>query len=467
MISISAAEIAEITGGQLFGSKEIVVSQPPAFDSRMVTPGSLFLALKGEAVDGHDFASDAISKGAVLVLASRKLDVPCVVVKDVVLAIGALARYVRSKLPSLIVIGITGSQGKTTTKDLLSAVLRLDGETVATEASFNNELGLPITLLRCVTSTKYCVLEMGARHQGNIASLCEISQPNIGVVLCVGSAHVGEFGSREKIALAKAELVQNLPKDGVAILGTYDEFTPHMTKSLPVKTITFGEGHDADVRAADIDLREGRAHFDLVTNEGRSSVALRLVGAQQIPNALAAAAVGTVLKISADVIAVGLSTAEIASKWRMEIHEEDNLLLINDTYNANPESMRSALKTLALFAQERGGQSWAFLGKMHELGEVSTAEHANVGTEAENLGIDHLVLVGAPEFGVEIRSASSTSVHNVDSKEEAMELGVHFSRGDVILVKASRAEKLEVLALELLKRWREKNENEEKSGGEE
>ncbi|MCX6430634.1 MAG: UDP-N-acetylmuramoyl-tripeptide--D-alanyl-D-alanine ligase [Actinobacteria bacterium] len=467
MISISAAEIAEITGGQLFGSREIIVCQPPSFDSRTVVPGSLFLALKGEFADGHNFASDAIANGAVLVLASRRLDVPCIVVDDVVAATGTLAKYVRSQLPSLIVIGITGSQGKTTTKDLLSAILRLDGETIATEASFNNELGLPITLMRCLTSTKYCVLEMGARHQGDIAALCDIAQPNIGVVLCVGNAHVGEFGSREKIALAKAELVLNLAKDGVAILGTYDEFTPHMTKSLPIKTITFGEGHDVDIRATDIDVREGRAHFDLVTREGRSSVALRLVGAHQVPNALAAAAVCTVLKISTDVIAVGLSTAEITSKWRMEIHEEANLLLINDSYNANPESMLSALKTLALFAQERGGQSWAFLGRMHELGESSTAKHASVGKEAEDLGIDHLVLIDAPEFGLEIATGSPTSVHKLDSKDQAMNLAAHFSHGDVILVKASRAEKLEVVALELLNRWREKNEKEEKAGGEE
>jgi UDP-N-acetylmuramoyl-tripeptide--D-alanyl-D-alanine ligase len=453
MISMTSGEIALITQGRLFGSPEIVVSQPPSFDSRTRMTGSLFLALKGERVDGHDFASEAIANGAVLVLASRKLDEPCIVVDDVIAAIADLARHVRSRLPNLLVVGITGSQGKTTSKELLASILRLDGETVATEASFNNELGLPITLLRCSESTKYCVLEMGARHQGDITALCEIARPNIGVVLAVGRAHVGEFGSREAIASAKAELVQNLSKDGVAVLGMYDEFTPHMTRSPLIKTITFGENHEADVRATDVDIREGRAQFDLVTPEGRSSVALRLIGAHQVANALAAAAVCTQLKLPIDVIAVGLSTAEISNKWRMELHEVRDLLLINDSYNANPDSVLSALKTLALFAQERGGQAWAFLGKMHELGDFSDKYHSEVGMAAESLGIDHLILIGAPEYGATIDHASATNVLNLQTRDEALALWEHFSPGDVVLIKASRAEKLDLLALELLKNW--------------
>jgi UDP-N-acetylmuramoyl-tripeptide--D-alanyl-D-alanine ligase len=458
MIPLSALEIARITGGQLFGDGEIVVTQSPSFDSRELLSGAMFLALIGENSDGHDFAGSAISNGAVLVLCTRRVDAPCVVVSDVIAALGKLAGFVRSQLESLLVIGITGSQGKTTTKDLLSAILRLDGETVATEASFNNELGLPITLLKCVETTKYCVLEMGARHKGDIADLCKIAHPNIGVVLTVGTAHLGEFGSQEAIAEAKAELVQNLPKDGIEILGTYDDFTPRMASGIDVRTVTFGEGHDADVRATDIDVREGRAQFDLVTSAGRSSVALRLVGAHQVSNALAAAAVCTELKIPIDIIAVGLSTAEISSKWRMEIHESQNLLLINDAYNANPDSMRGALKTLALFAQERGGQSWAFLGRMHELGPTSANAHSDIGGEAENLEIDHVVLIDAPEYRLGINETSATSVHMVQTQDQALSLWEYFSPGDVILVKASRAEHLEVLARELLQKWESKVE---------
>ncbi len=454
MMHLTSGVIAEITGGELFGSREIDVVLPPSFDSRSIASGSLFLALKGETVDGHDFTGAAFENGAALVLASRRLDYPCVVVQDVLDALGAIAKYVRSTLPDLMVIGITGSQGKTTTKDLLASILRLTGETVATEKSFNNDLGLPITLLRCTPSTKYCVLEMGARHGGDIAQLCAIARPNIGVVLVVGQAHLGEFGSREAISVAKSELVRNLTEGGVAILGTYDEFTPYMTQSTSVPTITFGEGRDADVRATDVDIREGRAQFDLVTKDGRSSVALRLIGAHQVANALAAAAVCTELNVPIDLIAVGLSTAEISSKWRMEIHEERNLLLINDAYNANPDSMAGALKTLALFAQERGGQSWAFLGKMHELGPSSNKQHASAGKVAEELGIDHLVIIKSPEYADEISASSAMSVHKVHDKEQAVALWEHFSPGDVVLVKASRAEKLEVLALELLTNWK-------------
>jgi UDP-N-acetylmuramoyl-tripeptide--D-alanyl-D-alanine ligase len=440
--------------GSLRAPSELLITEAPTFDSRNVLPGSIFLALKGEHHDGHDFAQAAIESGAALVLCDRPLDIPCIVVSDVIAALGALAQFVRSQLSDLIVIGITGSQGKTTTKDLLYSILRLKGETVATEASFNNELGLPLTLLKCTALTQYCILEMGARHLGDITALCGIAKPDIGVVLKVGSAHLGEFGTRENIALSKAELVKNLRHGGVAVLGLYDEFTPKMTQGLSIRSVTFGQTHDADVRATDVDIREGRAQFDLVTPEGRSSVALRLVGAHQISNALAAAAVCTELQIPIDVIAVGLSTAEIASKWRMEIHELNNLVLINDAYNANPDSMTGALSTLALMAQERGGQSWAFLGKMHELGPTSQADHADIGKFAESLGIDHLVLISAPEYGADISLGSATSVHTFASQEEAITLWEHFSPGDVVLVKASRAEKLEQLALELMRRWR-------------
>ncbi len=453
MIEITAGDMAKIVGGTLLAPADLMISQPPFIDSRKISPGSFFAALKGEHVDGHDFAEEAIANGAVLVLSARPLSTPCIVVDDVVVALGTLAKFLRSQLPELVVIGVTGSQGKTTTKDLLAAILKLDGETVANQASFNNDLGLPLTLLNCTSSTKYCILEMGARHQGDIASLCRIAKPDIGVVLKVGSAHIGEFGSSEKIASAKAELVHNLNDGGVAILGMYDEFTPNMALGTRIRTLTFGESHNADIRATDIDIREGRAQFDLVTTQGRAAVALRVVGGHQIANALAAAAVCTELQIPIDVIAVGLSTADISSKWRMEIHELKNLLIINDTYNANPDSMRGALRTLALFAQERGGQSWAFLGTMHELGDISSHEHKSIGKFAVELGIDHLVTIDAPEYAGAISNASGTSIHQFSDQISAASLGQYFMAGDVVLVKASRAEKLEELAKKLIDSW--------------
>ena len=453
MIALTAEEISEIVHGELHAPAHIVVTKEPVFDSREAQPGCIFLALKGDFQDGHDYALAAVELGAVLVLASQQVSAPCIVVPNVLEALGKLAHYVRSHLKDLKVIGITGSQGKTTTKDLLAWILRMRAETVATYASFNNELGAPLTLLRCKETTQYCILEMGARHTGDIKSLCQIAEPNIGVVLKVGSAHLGEFGSLQAVAETKAELVNNLTDDGIAILGRYDEFTPKMADGLNIKVLTFGQTHEAHIRAADIDIREGRAHFDLVTPQGRQPVGLRLIGAHQIPNALAAAAVCTALNIPLDVIAGGLSTAELQSKWRMELHEISNILFINDAYNANPDSTSAALRTLSLFAQERGGQSWAFLGRMHELGESFVDEHARVGLLAHSLGLDNLVCIGAPEYARDLPKDGAMDLHFCSSKEEALGISHYFSAGDVVLVKASRTERLEELFQSMTANW--------------
>ncbi|MEK6649111.1 MAG: UDP-N-acetylmuramoyl-tripeptide--D-alanyl-D-alanine ligase [Actinomycetota bacterium] len=456
MIKLTAGQIADIVHGELNAPPDLLVTQAPVFDSRDVLSGCIFLALKGEHRDGHDFAQAALAQGAALVISTRLIAGPCIVVDDVLIALGLLARHIRRALPNLIVIGITGSQGKTTTKDLLAWILGMQGETIAAHSSFNNELGMPLTLMRCTQSTRYCILEMGASHPGEITTLCSIATPDIGVVLKVGSAHLGEFGSREAIASTKAELIQALGENGIAILGLYDNFTPTMADGRRLSVLTFGQTHQAQIRATDIDIREGRAHFDLVTPDGRAAVGMRLIGAHQIPNALAAAAVATALHIPLDVIASGLSTAEIASKWRMELHELNNLLVINDAYNANPESTVAALRTLSLFAQERGGQSWAFLGKMRELGESASQEHALIGTLAEEMGIDHLVCVDAPEYGLNILAKSDMRVHYCRTQSEARELVDHFTFGDVVLIKASRAEKMEELAQEIVRIWNQR-----------
>jgi UDP-N-acetylmuramoyl-tripeptide--D-alanyl-D-alanine ligase len=359
---------------------------------------------------------------------------------------------VRKRLTNLTVIGITGSQGKTSTKDLLSHMLSVAGPTVSPAGSFNNDLGLPITLLECDEKTKFCILEMGARHKGDIARLCSIAQPNIGVVLTVGTAHLGEFGSVEAIAETKSELIQTLMPEGIAVLGSYDKYTPAMASLHSGRIINFGNG--CEVRATDIEIREGRPHFDLVTPAGRDAVGMRIVGEHHIANALAVAAVGTALNLPIELIASSLSTAENSSKWRMEIHDLFGLLLINDSYNANPESMAAALRSLALFAQERGGQSWAFLGKMHELGESGPSHHAAIGTLAQEIGIDHLVAIAAPEYGV---SQGQMNTHHYASIDECLSMTDHFSAGDVVLVKASRAEGFEVLAQKLESLWLDKS----------
>ncbi len=454
MITLTAGEIALLVGGELFCDRDLLVSKAPVFDSRQATPGCFFLALKGENADGHDFAADAYRSGAMFSLTSQRIDGPCIVVADVLEALSILAAFVRKRLDKLIVIGITGSQGKTSTKDLLTHMLGAVGPTVAPAGSFNNDLGLPITLLQCDDRTRFCILEMGARHMGDIARLCEIAKPNIGVVLTVGTAHIGEFGSREIIAQTKGELIASLDKDGIAILGTYDEFTPKMASLHQGEVIFFGEKGDSQVRAADIEMREGRSHFDLVTPAGRDAVGMRAVGAHQVSNALAVAAVGTALSLPLELIASSLSTAEISSKWRMELHECADLLIINDAYNANPESMSAAMRSLVLFAQERGGSSWAFVGKMNELGQTQAPQSAAIAALAVELGIDHLVEINAPEYG---EPGGAMVVHQRTTIESALDLVDYFAPGDVVLVKASRSQGFEVLAESLERAWKEKS----------
>jgi len=444
MIELTVAEIAEIVGGKSFGDAGALVTAEPCFDSRNAIKGGIFLALEGQQVDGHEYVEEALAKGCVTAITKRQIGSNCIVVTDVLEAISKLGAEVRRRLPQMKVIGITGSQGKTTTKDIARHVLSLVGETIAPLQSFNNDLGVPLTLLRANHETRFCVLEMGARHAGDIARLVQMAKPDIGVVLVVGTAHIGEFGSREAIAKTKSEIVSNLTEDAIAILGTYDEYTPKMANQTPASVMYFGEKSSCEVRSTDIDIREGRAHFDLVSKAGREPVALRLVGRHQVPNALAAAAIATALKIPIDKIASGLSTAEIASKWRMEISEIGSILLINDSYNANPESMRAALETLRYFAQERGGRAWAFIGKMHELGDNSHADHQNISAFAEQMGIDHVVAIKTPEYGN--ASGAQLLVQHVQSFDEALAISKEITPGDVILVKGSRAEGLEKLS---------------------
>jgi UDP-N-acetylmuramoyl-tripeptide--D-alanyl-D-alanine ligase len=447
MNSMMASEIAQIIGGTLSGD-DVEVTAAPTLKSAEVDQGGIFLALQGEKVDGHDFVDDAFSHGAVLAITTRAVAQRHILVADVTAALTLLARFARSELKDLTVIGITGSQGKTTTKDLLRHMLSQHGETVAPNGNYNNELGVPLTLLACSSTTKYAVIEMGARHSGDIAHLASIAQPDIAVVLRVGMAHVGEFGSIEAIAKTKSELISSLSESGIAILGQYDPYTKAMKSLHTGRTISFGADHSADIRATEIEMREGRPHFDLVTPAGRAAVGLRIVGEHQISNALACAAVGTALGLSIDSIATALSTALIESKWRMEIHEFSEVLLINDSYNASPDAVEAALRTLILFAQERGGRAWAFLGKMAELGESSAQAHQQVGTLAYQMGIDHLVCVDAPEYQPAQLSDGQTILHLCD-RSGARAIAEQIEPGDVILVKASRSENFEILAKEI------------------
>ena len=445
MIPLTISQISEVISGKIVGDGNKLITGAAFFDSREIVSNGIFLALKGEHVDGHDFAINALKGGAGVVICTQETGDTCIVVPDVVEAVTKLAAHVRQMIPEMKVVAITGSHGKTTTKDLSKHLLSMMGATVAPRSSFNNDLGVPITILECTTDTKFCILEMGARNLGDISKLERTFLPDIGVVLGVGSAHIGVFGSREIIATAKSEMVKNLESSKIAILGSYDDLTINMSNLTKAKVMTFGENSNNDVRATDVEIREGFAHFDLVTSFGRESVALRQAGRHQVANALAAAAIATALNLPIDKISAGLSTAESSSKWRMELHEVAGRLIINDSYNANPESMFAALDALRLFAQERGGRAWAFLGKMHELGDYSLAGHREVARKAIDLEIDHLVAVGTKDYQIE-SELGSTEILLVENIESAREIATGSEAGDVILVKGSRAEGLEKLA---------------------
>jgi UDP-N-acetylmuramoyl-tripeptide--D-alanyl-D-alanine ligase len=466
MIEMRLAEVAAVTGGRLHratGDERVTAVE---FDSRAVAPGGLFLALPGERVDGHDFAAAAVAAGAVGVLAARPVDVPAVIVPPaphdsiatgsylaaadrdgsgaaVLAALARLAAHNVAALPEMTVVGVTGSSGKTSTKDLLAAVLAPLGPTVAPPGSFNNELGLPWTALRAGPGTRHLVLELSARGRRHIAALCAVAPPRIGVVLNVGSAHLGEFGSAAAIAAAKGELVEALPAGaGVAVLNADDPRVAAMAARTRARVVPVGRAADAQVRAEDVTLDAGRARFRLVAPQGTANVALRVVGAHHVGNALAAAAVAFELGATADGVAAALAAAGPASRWRMEVTERpDGVTVVNDAYNANPESMRAALQALVAVS---GGtrRTWAVLGRMGELGDAAAAAHAEVAAAAVALGVHELVTIGAPEYG------AGRAVGDIDAALAL--LRAELERGDVVLVKASRAVGLDRLASALL-----------------
>jgi UDP-N-acetylmuramoyl-tripeptide--D-alanyl-D-alanine ligase len=457
VIALSLAEIAAVVGGQTYDIPDpaLQVTGPVVRDSREVESGSLFVAFVGERVDGHDYAKAVIEAGAAAVLASRPVGVPAIVVDDVQTALGALARHVVERLGATLV-ALTGSAGKTSTKDLIAQVLRSKAPTVFTPGSLNNEIGLPLTALSATEETKFLVLEMGARGIGHIRYLTELTPPRIGLVLNVGTAHIGEFGGREQIARAKGELVESLPEDGAAILNADDPLVRAMASRTKARVILFGESDEADVRAENVRLTEsGQPSFSLRTPSGCSDVTMRLYGEHHVSNALAAAAVAHELGMSADEIARALSEAGSLSRWRMEVTERpDGVTVVNDAYNANPESMRAALRALA--AMGKGRRTWAVLGQMAELGDEALAEHDAVGRLAVRLNVGKLVAVGGREASwlqlgaYNEGSWGEESVHVSDAQAAVDLLRSELRPGDVVLVKASRSVGLERVALALL-----------------
>jgi UDP-N-acetylmuramoyl-tripeptide--D-alanyl-D-alanine ligase len=459
MIPLTLAEVAAAVSGRLAAGADpaAVVTGSVVTDSRQCGPGDLFVAIAGDRHDGHDHADAAVAAGAVAVLAARETAAPSVVVEDTVAALGLLARDVVDRLPGLTVVAVTGSSGKTSTKDLLAQTLPRLGATVAPVGSFNNEIGLPTTALGVGTGTRFLVSEMGARGAGHIRYLCGITPPRIGVVLNVGSAHVGEFGGRDAIAAAKGELVEALPSadlDGVAVLNADDPLVLAMRERTTARVRTFGEAHDADVRAERVALDDqARASFVLVDASGSAPVSLRLHGRHHVSNALATAAVLLACGAGVDAVAEALSAADAASRWRMEVSTRaDGLTVVNDAYNANPESVLAALDAVA--AMGSGRRTWAVLGEMRELGDAAGAEHERMGRAAVERGIGHVVAVGPGAIGVATgaRAAGGGTVVEVAPDVDAAValLREQVTPGDVVLVKASRAAGLEQVAQALV-----------------
>jgi UDP-N-acetylmuramoyl-tripeptide--D-alanyl-D-alanine ligase len=448
VILLRLSEIARITGGQIHDATggsgaDPLVDGPVVTDSREASAGSLYVARIGEAMDGHQFVAGARDLGAVAALTSYPVaDLPCVVVADVQAAFVSLASALIERNAHVLVIAVTGSSGKTSTKDLLLSVLQRHGETVANVGSLNSEVGVPLTVCRITSTTAYLVLEMGARAIGHLDYLTRMAPPQIGVVLNVGTAHVGEFGSQEAIGVAKAELVQALPATGFAVLNADDPIVSAMAGQTRAHVIPVGESALAAVRAVDISLDpQGRASFTLLTDQGSAPVALGLCGEHHVGNALAVAAVALIVGMTLPDVATALGEARPLSRWRMEVHERaDGVTIVNDAYNANPESMRAALKTLAIMG--KGRRTWAVLGEMRELGPGSTTEHEDLGRLAVRLNVSRVVAVGGRtqpiHSGAQQKGARgqwSTWVQDIDAAYEL--LRQELRPGDVVLIKSS------------------------------
>ena len=440
----SAQWIAEAVSGRLVGN-DVPVTGPVVTDSREAQAGSLYVARRGESADGHAFVSGAVERGAVAVIVEHEA-VAQIVVEDSTEALGALARAHVTKLRSsgdLDVIAMTGSVGKTTTKDLLLQIMSEDGPTVAPKLSFNNEVGLPLTVLLADESTRHLVLEMGASGPGHITYLTDIVAPDVAIELCVGHAHVGGFGGFEGVAAAKAELIKGTRPGGPVILNTDDPNVEAMAPLATGRVIRFSaSGNErADVLARDVRLdRADRASFTLVTPEGEAPIDLKIVGRHHVANALAAAAGALTLGVSLQTVATVLSRARALSPHRMDVHElrvdGTDLTLIDDSYNANLDSMRAGIAALASIG--RDSQRIAVLGEMLELGEDSQSLHQQVGALIADAGVDtliglgtdaHYYLEGAPDV-----PNREVAADPQDAARLALE---HAEDGAVVLVKGS------------------------------
>lgn len=473
MIPLTLEEISvAINAASLNLDSNLKVTGKVVIDSRKVSQGDLFVAINGENVDGHDFCHEAIKKGAIAVISSKELvGIPTLLVKEgnaasknvdqpTVIALGKLATYLLMKLPNIFKIAVTGSSGKTTTKDLLFDLGNLIGPTVAPVGSYNNEIGMPQTILECDEKTKVLILEMGAREVGNIKKLCQIAKPDTSILLNIGSAHIEIFGSRELILKTKSEIIECLNAEDVAVLNHEDEtFSKQKTKA---KVVSFGLS-GADVSAKNVVLNDkAQASYELEFDGKVSQVNLKIVGAHQVSNSLAAAAVFLKKGLDIDLVAKTLSNSVAKSKWRMQVEvNRKNITVINDSYNANPESMKAAIRTLKQVGADK--KTFIIVGEMLELGSDSKQMHEEVADLIQKLDVKKTLVVGN---GAKIISDYLSSNAYKGRLEFCMDIDSAISKtkemveiNDVVLVKASRAIGLERVANALMNDFSENLNN--------
>jgi UDP-N-acetylmuramoyl-tripeptide--D-alanyl-D-alanine ligase len=463
MIAISLQEIAEAIEAKLIGDGTVVVSGSVETDSRHIQAGSLFVAKPGEVTDGHEFVSSAIANGAVALVVEHEVSstVPQLVVKDSVVALGLLAKHVVAKvkaLGQLKVIGVTGSNGKTTTKNMLREVLSTSGKTIAPEESFNNEVGAPYSMLKIDEQTKFLVVEMGAGGPGTIKYLAEMCEPDLGIELKVGLAHAGEFGGIEATENIKAELVEELTANGIALLNFDDERVMNMATRTQAKVITFGLGGGSDYSASEVEITLSGTSFEYSTPDGiKSKVNLQILGEHHVYNALAALATGEILGVDRKLAIEAIEGMKLAEKWRMELGvAESGVTVINDAYNASPDSMRAALQTLAQLGRISGKKTFAVLGEMAELGEFSAHEHDAMGRIAVRLNLGQVVVVGKGakliHMGASQEGSWDGESQYFDEISDALAYLREMLTGDeIVLVKSSKSANLRFLGDDLLK----------------
>jgi UDP-N-acetylmuramoyl-tripeptide--D-alanyl-D-alanine ligase len=462
MISLTVAEIAELAGGQALSGSEVVITAGVETDSRLVEAGSLFVAKPGEVTDGHNFVAAAKAAGAVAAIVERELpevDLPQVLVADAVTALGLLAKGVLARVRAetdLKVIGITGSNGKTTTKNMLRAILSQVGPTVAPIESYNNEVGAPISVLKIDRATKFLVAELGAGGPGSIAYLTDIVRPDIAVELKVGLAHAGEFGGIETTAQIKAELLLGSDSTTLAILNRDDVNVREMATSFAGEKIWFGNTSDSGYWADNYSLSLAGTAFDLHWPDGSvNRVTLQILGEHHVMNALASAAVADSLGVAREKIIGALQAMPLAERWRMQVLERpDGITIINDAYNASPDSSRAALQTLAQLGRLTGRRTVAVIGEMAELGKYSAEEHDKLGRLAVRLNIDLLAAVGPGAklvyMGASFEGSFDGESQYFESVSEALTgLRGILRGGDIVLVKSSKSANLRHLGDDL------------------